>query len=317
MGPYIALTDKAWFDFLSSWATDGRVDEVNFWSPTARAPMRRMHPGHPVFFRLKKPWYAIAGYGFFAHWSLLDLDAVWEFFGPKNGDSNKLGFLTRLGQYRKQMLLDPRANREPLACTILRAVRFWPESRWIPWGDDMGWPRHTQQGRAETDPERSALLLGEITADQQERPAEFVDRFSLIETDDRRFVGTDVVRREGQGAFRARLLDVYQRQCAITGEHTEPVLDATHIQPYLGPRSNHVQNGLVLTKEFHALFDRGLVTVTPDYEVRVSPRLRSEWRNGHRYYPFDGKRLMRVPEDERHRPSAEALVWHSENVFRT
>lgn len=42
------------------------------------------------------------------------------------------------------------------------------------------------------------------------------------------------------------------------------VLDAAHIQPCLGPRSNHPQNGLVLTKEFHALFDRGYVTVTPE-----------------------------------------------------
>lgn len=115
-----------------------------------------------------------------------------------------------------------------------------------------------------------------------------------MEADERRVVEASQVEREGQGVFRARLLDAYGRRCAITGEHTEPVLDAAHIQPYLGPRSNHVQNGLVLTKEFHALFDRGYVTITPDYVVRVSERLKTEFRNGRRYYPYDGQRLEQI-----------------------
>ena len=91
-----------------------------------------------------------------------------------------------------------------------------------------------------------------------------------LDLDERTIVLREVTDREGQGAFRLRMLRAYDGQCAITGEHTAPVLDAAHIQPYLGPRSNHVQNGLLLTKEFHALFDEGYVAVTPDYEVRVS-----------------------------------------------
>jgi putative restriction endonuclease len=122
--------------------------------------------------------------------------------------------------------------------------------------------------------------------------------------------------REGQGAFRARLLDAYGRSSAITGEHTEPVLDAAHIQRYLGPRSNHVQNGLLLTKEFHTLFDLGYVTVTPEYVIRVSPSLGNDWHNGKRYYPYDGKRLVAVPGAASLRPSGAALAWHGERVFR-
>jgi hypothetical protein len=37
--PFIALTDKAWFDFLSAHAEDGRIDEVNFRSPKSTSPM--------------------------------------------------------------------------------------------------------------------------------------------------------------------------------------------------------------------------------------------------------------------------------------
>jgi len=94
------------------------------------------------------------------------------------------------------------------------------------------------------------------------------------------------------------------------------MLDAAHIQPYLGPASDHVQNGLVLTKEFHALFFCGYVTVTPQMRVRVSPQLRSEFHNGRRYYPYDGQSLAKLPRDAGARPSAAALAWHGVNVFR-
>ena len=79
-------------------------------------------------------------------------------------------------------------------------------------------------------------------------------------------------------------------------------------------RSNHLQNGLLLTKEFHTLFDRGYVTVTPDYRVRVSPRLRSDWQNGRRYYPYDGQPLLQLL-DQSSRPSAAVLAWHNEKRF--
>ena len=75
--PFIALTDKAWFDFLAGHAEHGVVDEVNFWSPASTEPLKEMQPGEPVFLRLKKPWHAIAGYGLFAHFSVLDLDVAW------------------------------------------------------------------------------------------------------------------------------------------------------------------------------------------------------------------------------------------------
>ncbi len=313
--PFIGVTDKAWFDFLASQA--GRVDEVNFWSPTSVKPIKAMPPGTPFFFRLKHPWNAIAGYGFFAHFCVLDLDSAWDLFGWKNGDPDRLRFLTRIGGYRGVDLLDPRNRREPIGCTVLRSVDFWPEERWIPWDEKQGWARNIVRGKTETDASRTRLLFADIAADQSPIPDELTDApFVLVDADTRQVELASQAKREGQGAFRARLLDAYDGRCAITGEHTRPVLDAAHIQPYLGPRSNHLQNGLVLTKEFHALFDLGYVTVTPDYEIRVSPALQDEFKNGRRYYPYDGKRLAVVPEREGDRPSRGALEWHAERVFR-
>lgn len=314
--PFIANTDRAWFDFLASRAIGGRVDEVNFWLPRATAPMKAMSPGETVFFRLKRPDYAIAGYGFYAHFEAVDLHLAWSMFGWKNGDPDKRRFFERIGAYRGTDLLDPRATVAPIGCTILRDATFWPESRWIPWGMAQGWAANIVQGKTERDRERASALAAAVLADSRHLPDDLAERFVPLELDERTFVLRETAEREGQGAFRLRLLDAYGGQCAITGEHTVPVLDAAHIQPYLGPRSNHVQNGLLLTKEFHALFDAGYVAVTPDYEVRVSERLRADWKNGKRYYPYDRERLLHLPDDPALRPSRDALAWHLEHVFK-
>ena len=311
---FVANTDRAWFDFLSSRALDGRLDEVNFWLPKATSPMREMVVGEPIFFRLKKPDYAIAGYGFFAHFQVLDLDLAWQTFGEKNGDPTRARFFERIGGYRGIDLLQPTARRDPIGCTVLRDATFWAPDRWIPWGPDRNWHPNIVQGRTERDAANVQILLAAIREDQAQPPDELVtESFQLVAADERSWAYRGQAVREGQGTFRLRLLKAYGR-CAITGEHTPIVLDGAHIQPYLGPRSNHLQNGVLLTKEFHALFDAGYVTITPDLKVRVSERLRLDWKNGHRYYPFDGQPLVSVP-DGALAPSRDALAWHGEHRF--
>lgn len=318
--PFIALTDQEWFEFLSKRAQDqgGRLDEVNFWQPKAQRPMVQLAPGAPVFFRLKSPHNKIVGYGFYSSFALLQLESAWEMFGAGNGDLTVERFLRRIGKYRGvDLISDPRTPRTPLGCTVLRDAVFWPPERWLPWGKEQGWAPNIVQGKTERDPDRGSLLLGEIQYDHLTTPEELrAEPFTPLEADERELVLAKSRDRVGQGAFRTRLLDAYGRQCAITGEHTEIVLDAAHIQPYLGPRSNHVQNGLLLTKEFHTLFDAGYVTVTPEHEVRVSSRLRDEWDNGSRYYPVDGQQLTVVPGAAALRPSEEVLAWHNKRVFR-
>ncbi len=320
MEPFIANTDKAWFDFLARDSSDGRIDEVNFWSPMTVEPMKSMSPGEPVFLRLKSPFRAIAGYGFFAHHAAYDLFTAWRLFGRKNGVAYSAEFLATIGRYRKLDLLDASVNAAPLGCTVLRDVRFWPADRWIPWDVDMGWAANIVRGKTERDPTRAKLLLSTIADDTMRRDVslELAGEYRLLtgDVDERTTRVAEVVAREGQGTFRARLLGAYAGRCAISGEHTEPVLDAAHIQPYRGARSNHLQNGLLLTKEFHALFDLGFVGVTPDYRVRISPQIHHRWSNGKRYYAYEGAHLSAVPDGKREQPSRDALAWHLASVFQ-
>ena len=121
------------------------------------------------------------------------------------------------------------------------------------------------------------------------------------ESDERDHVMAEVVRRKGQAEFRHGLLEAYQGKCAISGYDAEPALEAAHISSYLGPQSQLVTNGLLLRADLHTLYDRFLLTVTPDLVVRMSPKLLST-----RYAYLDGSRLT-PPRDPSLRPSEQRL----------
>jgi putative restriction endonuclease len=109
--------------------------------------------------------------------------------------------------------------------------------------------------------------------------------------------------------------DAYERRCAISGERTLPVLQASHIKPY-GKGPNRVDNGLLLRSDLHILFDRGYITVTPTLAVEVSTRIKEEFENGRDYYKHHGNQLLVMPATSIDRPNSGFLKWHNETVFR-
>lgn len=318
-GPIVLVTNVDWFDRLSREARGRppwRLDEVCFWHPRAQDPVVKAAPGEPSFLKLKSPRNAIAGYGFFASFFVApDANWVWQTFGIRAGADSR-------AELARLLRRDESWMRRPLGCTLLRDVTFWEDHRWLPWGVEQGFSAqgNVRGGRTRST-ESARVLLSAIAQDGAAAPRDLAGPFELLRDDERRRIESEVVAREGQRVFRARVLDAYGRQCAVTGEHTEPVLEAAHIQPYLGPASNQLQNGLLLTSEFHTLFDHGLVGIEPptagraDYRVRVSRQIRERWNNGRRYNEYDGRSLRFVPESPHARPSREALEWHLAERF--
>ena len=78
---------------------------------------------------------------------------------------------------------------------------------------------------------------------------------------------------------------------------------------------SEVALGQLIESDVHTLFDQGYVTVTPNFEVRVSSRLRDEFHNGKHYYRFEGRAIW-LPKTEAERPNREFLEWHGDSVFR-
>ena len=120
--------------------------------------------------------------------------------------------------------------------------------------------------------------------------------------DGRRRVFAEVLQRLGQQAFRRKLLAAYKEQCAITRTDTKWVLEAAHITPYRGVKTNAVSNGLLLRADVHTLFDLNLISIEPEHlRVRVSSTL-----SGSLYEKLDGRAPM-IPVKAAERPSEAAL----------
>lgn len=86
-------------------------------------------------------------------------------------------------------------------------------------------------------------------------------------------------------------------------------MQAAHIQNHISQASNHIQNGILLRIDFHALFDAGLITIDDQYIIKISKHLTSSY-----YQSFDGATIMLPVKNKR--PSIEALIWHNRYVFR-
>jgi putative restriction endonuclease len=124
-----------------------------------------------------------------------------------------------------------------------------------------------------------------------------------------------VAPRLGQRSFQLAVLEAYGSACAVTTEHSLPVLEAAHIKPYSSGGEHEVRNGLPLRRDLHRLFDLGFVTIRPDHTFTVSRQLEADYANGREYYALEGRRIT-VPSKADDRPNPELLEWHGDVVFR-
>ena len=61
--------------------------------------------------------------------------------------------------------------------------------------------------------------------------------------------------RQGQTEFRGKLLEAYERRCAVTGTRLEPLLEAAHIIPHAEGTDYRTSYGLLLRADIHSLYD--------------------------------------------------------------
>lgn len=139
----------------------------------------------------------------------------------------------------------------------------------------------------------------------QHLPAISTSPFNPAEVDDhRRRAKAEVVRRQGQQAFRRKVLEAYGDRCAITGCRDTAVLEAAHISRYMGSHSNHPTNSLLLRADLHTLFDLNLICIDELHRIRISPDITDP-----SYRALEGHRL-RKPVDPKDAPSVTALAAH-------
>ena len=169
------------------------------------------------------------------------------------------------------------------------------------------------RGATVTNDALQAIINGVVESISQGRAGDFIPhRLShLREGSDELVVVVDRLRRlreeavrQGQSAFRRRLLEIYGNQCCISGANAVQALDAAHIIPFSGSGSDSPNNGLLLRSDLHRLFDAGALAVNDQYCVVLADHLKPT-----SYHKFEDV-LLRAPRHRSERPSLDALRAH-------
>ena len=299
----VAVTDDDWFEMLRR---KPDLTEVNFWSPSPKN-FRALQQGEFFLFKLHAPRNLIVGGGIFAYASTLPCSLAWEVFGQANGARSGREMRIRIAKYRRAASDD--FSDFNIGCRILTQPFFFDESDWIP--TPKSWSPNIVSLKTYNTDDREGLQLWNDINERLSKPSAI-----HIADPGLRYGNPQVIQpRLGQGSFRVMITDIYARRCAVTQERTLPVLDAAHIRPYGDGGKHEPPNGLLLRSDIHRLFDRGYVTVSPDFHFEVSRRIRDEFENGRDYYAMHGRKIA-VPQKPELRPSSHALEWHNDRCFR-
>lgn len=317
---FIATTDQKWFEFLS---TRPELDEVNFWAPSGRATLKSVPPGSPFLFKLKSPHHAIGGFGFLGPVTTVPMSLAWEAFGEKNGAPDLPTMAARIRKYRSRFdsIGSAPGFDPPVGCRMILQPTFFKREDWVP--APHNWAMNIVQGKTYDLQRGEGLRVWEACVERLAALKRRLPEPVVMDADQQgpRYGKKQIYRpRLGQGSFRLAVTDAYDRACAVTGEHSLPVLDSAHIQSYADGGPHEVSNGILLRADLHRLYDKGYVTVTPDYEFRVSGALKDEFENGRVYYELEeGLRergTILLPTQQSLHPDRERLAWHHEIRFR-
>ncbi len=161
---------------------------------------------------------------------------------------------------------------------------------------------------------QSELLLSQLKKTSIEKsaninfdeiPKEGIERQTVVKT------------RVNQSFFRSLILASFDNKCCVTGLDIPELLVASHIVPWSIDKANRMSphNGLCLNALLDKAFDKGLMTVTPDYKVKLSAYILKKEVNtnfGRYFLPLDNY-LIRLPQ--RFLPNKELLEFHNEKIF--
>ncbi len=119
--------------------------------------------------------------------------------------------------------------------------------------------------------------------------------------------------RVNQARFRKAVLASYNATCCISGLQHDSLVIASHIVPWSEDTKNRLnpQNGLCLSALHDRAYDQGLITVLPDFTVRVSKKLNAKPLDGYiaiSLVEIDG---LPITLPERFRPAPEFLESHA------
>lgn len=125
-----------------------------------------------------------------------------------------------------------------------------------------------------------------------------------------------ISRRFRNAAFRRQVREAYGNTCAVTGLSIldaagKPEVQAAHVRAVSADGPDVVRNGIALTGTVHWLFDRGLISVTDEYTLMVSPDGLPDQLDAW----LQPGRALALPDQLGLQPHRGYLAWHREHCF--
>lgn len=160
----------------------------------------------------------------------------------------------------------------------------------------------------------SELLIARFS----NRPIEEISEIEVEDIQEGIERETVVKQRVNQSFFRSAVLSSYYFKCCITGLSIPEFLVASHIIPWsknteqrLNPR-----NGLCLNSIHDKAFDRGFITITPEFSIKIS-KVFGDFEKDKVVQDFFIKyENQKISLPDKFLPSKEFLDYHYNNIFR-
>ena len=123
--------------------------------------------------------------------------------------------------------------------------------------------------------------------------------------------------RVNQRFFRLCILASYNFTCCITGLQKPELLIASHVRPWALDDKNRMNpsNGIALNALHDKAFENGLLTITPEYKIKISSALlkqSSEPAINDYFSRYHGQNII-LPS--RFLPDTDFLRYHNEERF--
>ena len=124
--------------------------------------------------------------------------------------------------------------------------------------------------------------------------------------------------RVNQSFFRQMILVDYNNTCCITGIKQPELLVAGHIKPWSIDEKNRLnpQNGIAMNALHDKAFETGLLTITPELKVKISPSLFRQKNSQlleEYFFRYDN---LDIFSPSKFLPDEEFLIYHNEVRFK-
>ncbi len=339
---YLAVTDLKWFRFLKNESQKNPLIEINFWKPST-TNFKAIEPGTPILFKLKD-LNVIGGGGVFVSYQKNSLQSTWQLFGQGNGAENYQDFFKNISGINQAL-----HDQHEIGSILLEAPVFFDvdtEAKDEVLNVPHSFAKNIVSGKTYTTDDIDAFDILNAYLTKRKR---YLEQQIQIKTTDPLYSSAKTLfewdihlasqlnelkngqipsghyeyltrGRIGQNIFRAQVLQAYENKCAITQEHTSPVLQAAHIKPYAQGGEHSLKNALLLRSDFHILYDQGYLGVdqthSGTFHLIASPLIYDHFNNGVKYSARNEQAIF-VPKDSKFQPSKEMLQWHLDHIFKT